>query len=37
MKHANNIKGVTKVISHVIMKDDPRRKKYQRKLQKKEG
>jgi len=37
MKHANDIKGVTKTISHVIMKDDPRRKKYQRKLQKRES
>jgi len=35
VNHANNIKGVLKVVSHVIMKDDPRRKKYQRKLQKK--
>ena len=35
VEHANNISGVLKVISHVIMKDDPRRKKYQRKLQKK--
>ena len=35
VKHANNIKGVLKVVSHAIMKDDPRRKKYQRKLQKK--
>ncbi|MBH71125.1 MAG: hypothetical protein CFH28_00548 [Alphaproteobacteria bacterium MarineAlpha6_Bin6] len=35
IEHANNIKSVTKVISHVIMKDDPRRKKYQRKLQEK--
>lgn len=34
--HANDIKGVNKVISHVIMKNDPRRKKYQRKLQKKD-
>ena len=33
--HANDIKGVLKVVSHVIMSDDPRRKKYQRKLQKK--
>ena len=33
--HANNIKGVLKVVSHAIMKDDPRRVKYQRKLQKK--
>jgi len=36
VKHSNDIKGVIKVVSHVIMKDDPRRKKYQRKLQKKE-
>ena len=36
VKHANDIKGVIKVVSHVMMKDDPRRKKYQRKLQKKE-
>ena len=35
VEHANNISGVLKVVSHVIMKDDPRRKKYQRKLQKK--
>ena len=35
VKHANNIKGVLKVVSHAIMKNDPRRKKYQRKLQKK--
>jgi osmotically-inducible protein OsmY len=34
--HSNDIKGVIKVVSHVMMKDDPRRKKYQRKLQKKE-
>ena len=33
--HANTINGIIKVVSHVIMKDDPRRKKYQRKLQKK--
>jgi len=33
--HANDIKGVLKVVSHVIMKNDPRRKKYQRKLQEK--
>ena len=33
--HANNIKGVLKVVSHAIMKEDPRRIKYQRKLQKK--
>ena len=36
VKHSNDIKGVVKVVSHVMMKDDPRRKKYQRKLQKKE-
>ena len=36
MKHANDIKGIVKVISHVMMKDDPRRKKYQRRLQKNE-
>ena len=35
VKHANDIKGVLKVVSHVIMKNDPRRKKYQRKLQEK--
>ena len=35
VEHANNIKGVLKVVSHTIMKDDPRRKKYQRKLQEK--
>ena len=34
VSHANDIKGVLKVISHAIMKDDPRRIKYQRKLQK---
>jgi osmotically-inducible protein OsmY len=34
IEHANNIKGVIKVVSHAIMKDDPRREKYQRKLQK---
>ena len=33
--HANTINGIIKVVSHVIMKNDPRRKKYQRKLQKK--
>ena len=33
--HINNIGGVLKVVSHAIMKNDPRRKKYQRKLQKK--
>tara|TARA_Y100000590_G_scaffold424545_1_gene531568 strand:- start:192 stop:800 length:609 start_codon:yes stop_codon:yes gene_type:complete len=33
--HGNDIKGVVKVVSHAIMKNDPRRKKYQRKLQKK--
>ena len=37
IEHANEIKGVIKVVSHAIMKDDPRRKKYQRKLQKKDG
>jgi len=37
VEHAKNIKGVIKVVSHVLMKDDPRRKKYQRKLQKKEN
>jgi len=36
VNHSNDIKGVIKVVSHVMMKDDPRRKKYQRKLQKKE-
>ena len=35
VEHANNIKGVLKVVSHAIMKNDPRRKKYQRKLQEK--
>ena len=35
VEHANNINGVLKVVSHTIMKNDPRRKKYQRKLQKK--
>ena len=35
VEHANSIKGVLKVVSHAIMKTDPRRKKYQRKLQKK--
>ena len=35
VSHANDIKGVLKVVSHAIMKDDPRRIKYQRKLQKK--
>ena len=35
VEHANKIKGVLKVVSHAIIKDDPRRKKYQRKLQKK--
>ena len=33
--HINSIGGVLKVVSHEIMKNDPRRKKYQRKLQKK--
>ena len=33
--HINSIGGVLKVVSHAIMKNDPRRKKYQRKLQKK--
>ena len=37
IKHANTIGSVLKVVSHVIMKDDPRRKKYQRKLQEKKG
>jgi len=37
IEHTNSINGVLKVISHVIMKDDPRRKKYQRKFQKKDG
>ena len=37
IEHANEIKGVIKVVSHAIMKDDPRRKKYQRQLQKKDG
>ena len=32
VEHANSIGGVLKVVSHAIMKDDPRRKKYQRKL-----
>ena len=35
VKHINSIRGVLKVVSHAIMKNDPRRKKYQRKLQKK--
>ena len=35
VEHSNNINGVLKVVSHTIMKNDPRRKKYQRKLQKK--
>jgi len=35
VEHANKIKGVLKVVSHAIIKDDPRRKKYQRKLQEK--
>ena len=35
VEHANSIGGVLKVVSHVIMKNDPRRKKYQRKLQEK--
>ena len=35
VKHINSIRGVLKVVSHVIMRNDPRRKKYQRKLQKK--
>ena len=35
VEHANTISGVLKVVSHAIMKDDPRRQKYQRKLQKK--
>ena len=34
VEHANNISGVLKVVSHVMMKDDSRRIKYQRKLQK---
>ena len=33
--YANDIKGVLKVVNHVMYKNDPRRKKYQRKLQKK--
>ena len=37
VKHANTIGSVLKVVSHVIMKDDSRRKKYQRKLQEKKG
>ena len=37
VKHANTIGSILKVVSHVIMKDDPRRKKYQRKLQEKKG
>ncbi len=36
IKHANEIKGVIKVTSHAILKNDPRRKKYQRKFQKKD-
>ena len=35
VEHANTTGGVLKVVSHAIMKNDPRRKKYQRKLQKK--
>tara|TARA_B100000029_G_C17598910_1_gene965126 strand:+ start:1155 stop:1754 length:600 start_codon:yes stop_codon:yes gene_type:complete len=35
IEHANKIKGVIKVTSHAMLKDDPRRKKYQRKLQEK--
>ena len=35
IKHINSIRGVLKVVSHAIMRNDPRRKKYQRKLQKK--
>ena len=35
VEHINSIGGVLKVVSHAIMKNDPRRKKYQRKLQKK--
>ena len=34
VEHANDISGVFKVVSHVMMKDDSRRIKYQRKLQK---
>ena len=37
VEHGNNTKGVLKVVSHAIMKDDPRRKKYQRKLQEKKN
>ena len=36
IKHANEIKRVIKVTSHAILKNDPRRKKYQRKFQKKD-
>ena len=35
VEHINSIRGVLKVVSHAIMRNDPRRKKYQRKLQKK--
>ena len=35
VKHINTISGVLKVVNHSIMRNDPRRKKYQRKLQKK--
>ena len=35
VKHINTIGGVLKVVNHSIMRNDPRRKKYQRKLQKK--
>ena len=34
VEHANDISGVFKVVSHVMMKEDSRRIKYQRKLQK---
>ena len=35
VKHINTIGGVLKVVNHSIMRNDPRRKNYQRKLQKK--
>ena len=35
VKHINTIGGVLKVVNHSIMRNDPRRKKYQRNLQKK--
>ena len=35
VKHINTIGGVLKVVNHSILRNDPRRKKHQRKLQKK--